>query len=110
MHLNKLRDIKRIKGEHFKFSSLAGEDSSDEDDSASSATGPRNAKSLSEDTVGVKASSLNVSRSYRVCELHHPFCPVTGNVHTLLKETTIMAFAVILVKVLGLIALDGPFR
>jgi tubulin polyglutamylase complex subunit 2 len=33
MHLNKLRDIKRIKGEHFKFSSLAGDDSSDEDDS-----------------------------------------------------------------------------
>ena len=34
MHLNKLRDIKRIKGEHFKFSTIGddNEDSSDDEE------------------------------------------------------------------------------
>jgi len=32
MHLNKLRDIKRIRGEHFKFSNLTGDDSADEEE------------------------------------------------------------------------------
>jgi hypothetical protein len=32
MHLNKLRDIKKIKGEHFKFSSLQGDDSAEEEE------------------------------------------------------------------------------
>ena len=32
MHLNKLRDIKRIKGEHFKLSSIGGDDSSEEEE------------------------------------------------------------------------------
>ena len=31
MHLNKLRDIKRIRGEYFKFSTIAGEESSEEE-------------------------------------------------------------------------------
>jgi len=33
MHLNKLREIKRIKDEKFRFASLADEDDSSEDDS-----------------------------------------------------------------------------
>jgi hypothetical protein len=33
MHLNKLRDIKKIQGEHFTFSTIAGDDSADEDES-----------------------------------------------------------------------------
>ncbi len=32
MHLNKLRDIKRIRGEHFKFSNLTGDDSAEEEE------------------------------------------------------------------------------
>jgi hypothetical protein len=36
MHLNKLRDIKRIRGEHFTFSSISGEESDDDDSSEES--------------------------------------------------------------------------
>jgi len=32
MHLNKLRDIKRIKGDNFKFSSVGEEDETSDDD------------------------------------------------------------------------------
>jgi hypothetical protein len=32
MHLNKLRDIKRLKGEHFSFSTIAGDDSAEEEE------------------------------------------------------------------------------
>lgn len=35
MHLNKLRDIKRIKGEHFVFSTIAGDESPTEDEDSS---------------------------------------------------------------------------
>jgi len=35
MHLNKLRDIKRIKGEHFVFSTIAGDESDNEDEDSS---------------------------------------------------------------------------